>query len=135
MAGVIWMPGEDCGGTINLLSEDETRQRVCHRHGSQREQQRGALAGNGRPAISRSDGKHQVLRTVVAPLPQPGGKGLGTHGSSATIEEDNHWCRSTLKLVDPLEQRLFVAKGLGAASSERRTALQIEVGQLGKAVF
>jgi hypothetical protein len=40
-----------------------------------------------------------------------------------------------LKLLDPLEERLLVSKGLGSRSGERRTALKIEVGHLGKAVF
>ena len=76
-----------------------------------------------------------MLRAIVSLLSKPGRKGFGSHISSAAIEKDDHWCGSTLKLVNPREQKLFAAKALSAAPRERGTTLEIEIGQLGEAVF
>jgi hypothetical protein len=76
-----------------------------------------------------------MLRAVVAPISYPGRKGLRTHRSPAAIEKDGHRRRSTLKLLDPIQERSFISKGLGTASRELFTALEIEIGQLSEAIL
>jgi len=84
-----------------LFGEDEAREGVGHGHRAEREKQLRSVTGGGRPAICGSDGKHEMLSTLVPAISEPGCKGLRAHLSAAAIEKDGYGRCSALELLNP----------------------------------
>lgn len=129
MACVVGVAGEDGGGTVNLLSQDEARDGVCEGERAEREKQVGSLAGRGRPSAGGADRKDDVLRSAIALRAQPGGKAFRGELTPATVEQDGDCRRASGTAArwvrEPFEECFFRAEGLslcrgqdGAAGEE-----------------
>ncbi len=55
------MAFEDCKSTVELFQQNYARQLVGQGHFAERKQERGGVPGLGAEAISRTDGKDEVL--------------------------------------------------------------------------
>ncbi len=128
MSRVVWVPGKDCSGTVNLLGKNQSGQGVCHGHWPKRKKQLCTLPGRRGPAVRGTDSKNKVLRALVSAFAHPGREGLGSHLTAAAVKEDGNGGGSTLKLLNPREQRLLVSKAFGTTFGEWCTALEVKVG-------
>jgi len=127
MPRVIGMSSENCNCPVELFGRHQPRHRVRHRHWPKRQQQTGALACCAGPSVGRAHSKNQVLRTLIAPRAEPGGKDLGAHLLSPAVKQNSDGRRSALLLVEPCEERIFFLETLGLATRESGTALQIRL--------
>ncbi len=75
MARMVRVVRQDGTRAVELLGENEAGEFVGQSDGAKREQERRLGLGQclGRPAVRRSNGKDQMLRTLVTTLAQPVG--------------------------------------------------------------
>jgi len=104
MPTMVRMPGEDGEGAIDLLSQDQARQRMGKRELAKRQKKLGTAFGGIRPAIGWPNGKHDMLRPFIAASADPGGEGFGGHLPAAAVEEDGERWRTALTPLEPLEE-------------------------------
>ena len=83
---------------------------------AQREQQLGTAARRAGPSAGRTNGEDNMLRTPIAPGPQPLCKDLGTHRPAAAIEQHRDDGYAALLPLDPVQHRFFAAKTLRLAA-------------------
>lgn len=118
VAGVVGVVGEDGGGAVELLGDDEAGEGVCEGQGAEGEQELGAWAGGGGPTVCRADGEEDVLDAVVAAGDEPGGEGFGGEGAAATIEQDEKDGGAAGLAVEPSEQSRLGFESLGLAAGQ-----------------
>jgi hypothetical protein len=76
MAGVVGVAGEDGEGTVDLLGEDDASEFMRQGNVAEREDEAGAGASGGGPAVVGADGEHDGLRAGVAEAAEVGGEVL-----------------------------------------------------------
>src|ERR1017187_10924373 len=135
MSCVIRVATENCKRSIELLGQHQPRQGMRHGQGTERKQELGLLAGCFRPAAGRANGEYDVLRAVVTPLAEPGGKDLGSHLAASAIEQHGDCRCSALLAALPFEKSLLGAKCLWPAAGKGRASVEIDLGQRVKSVF
>jgi len=123
------MAGENRKCAVELLCHYEARKSVGHGHRPQREQQLCAKTRGFGPSAGGADGENNLLRALVAPFAEPRGKTLGTHLAATAIEQHSHSRRAPFEALQPIEQRLLGAEGLGLAMRKGGAAVQINGGE------
>ena len=104
MAGVVGVSGEDGECAIELLGEHDAGELVGKGHGAEGEQEGGALAGCGRPAIGGADGEVEMLDARVALVAEPCGELLGRKGTAPCVEK-NQLCGCASRFFECGEKR------------------------------
>ena len=131
--GSSWLPvaqsgevaGEDGEGAVELLGKDDTGEFVGQGDESEREEEVGAGAGVGGPAVRRADGEDEPLGAVVAETADAGGEGLGGELLAAAVEQDGVGAGAGWLLLERFEQEGFGVEGLGVAGKIATGALDV----------
>jgi hypothetical protein len=129
------MSSQNCTCAVELLGEDQAGQGVGHGEGSEGQQELGAAAGFVAPAVRWAYSTHELLRTLVAALADPGGEGLRGHLAPPAVQQNGDGGCSALLAVEPRQQVLLGTKSFGAAGQKLRAALDVGRSQGGKAVL
>ena len=127
MPPVIRVARENCKCSIDLFRSHQAGETVGHRHRSKGKQQLGSSAGSIGPTAGWPDGKHNMLRAIIPPLPDPGRKCFGSHLPTPAIQQDRGRWSSPLLFGKPLQERFLRPKGLALATREGSAARQIDL--------
>ena len=125
---VVRMARENCTCAIDLLGQDQAGELVREGHRSQREKVAAAFGLSSRvirPAICRTDGEHNMLRSFSSPRTQQVRESLGAYLPAACVQQQDRWCGAALLAANPIKKRSLGAEGLGSAMRNPGAALQI----------
>jgi hypothetical protein len=116
---------ENCNRAVKLLGHDEAGEGVGQGEGTEGEQELGALAGGGGPAVRGADGEGDVLGAFIAAGVEPLGKDAGAHLASAGIEQHGEDGSAALLAIEPGDEGLFCFEDMGAGGDKRGTTIQV----------
>jgi len=106
------MTGEDGESAIDLLGEDDAGKLVRKSHAAKREEEIGALASGGGPAVRRADGEDEVLGAGVAQIAETLGELVGGVLLASAVEEHSVSSSTAGLAIEPFQQRRFRLKEL-----------------------
>ena len=86
---MIGVPGDDRGGAVELLSENDAGEAVGHGHGAERQLQHGGRSHRITVAVRPADDQGQRLGAGVALTADEIGEGLAGEGFAALVEDDD----------------------------------------------
>ena len=102
---------------------------------SEGEEEVGAGAGVGGPAVGGADGEDEALGAVVAEPAEAGGEVLGGELLSAAVEQNGVGAGAAGLLIKPFEEEGFGVEGLCVAGDIAAGALDVigdeAIGRLG----
>ena len=116
------MAGENGQRAVDLLGQHDAGQLMGQRDGSKREQQASTRAGGVGPAVSRADGQHQRLRSVVAMPADLRGEFLRRELPAPAVQQDEERRCAGGLAIQPRQQCGFGAVGLCLAGGVARGA-------------
>lgn len=112
---MVGVSGEDGGGAVELLGEDDAGELVGEGEAAEGEEEVGALVGGGGPAVGGTDGEDEALGSVVAEAADAGSEVLGGELLAAAIEQDAEGADAAGLLVEPGEEGGLGIEDLGVA--------------------
>ena len=113
MAGVVGVTGEDGECPIDLFGEDDASKLVWKSHAAQREEEIGALASGGGPAVRGAYGEDKLLRAVIAEIAETFGELVGGVLLASTVEEHGVSRNTAGLAIKPFQQRRLRLEELG----------------------
>ena len=115
VGGVVGVAGEDGEGAVDLLGEDGAGEFMGQSDVAEREDEAGAGACSGGPAVGGTDGEDKGLCARVAEAAEVGGEFFGGELLAATVEEDEDGGGAGGLAVEPGEECGFGVMGLELA--------------------
>ena len=109
------MVGEDGGGSVELFGQDYAGELVREGEAAEGEENVGALAGVGGPAVGGAYGEDEALGSFVAEATDADGELFGGELVAAAVEEDGVGAEAAGLLVKPGEEGGFGVEDLGVA--------------------
>ena len=130
MSGVVGVAGEDGGGAVDLLGENDAGELVGEGDASEGEEELRLLAGGGGPAVGGTDGEDETLGAVVAETAEAGGELLGGELVATAVEKDAKGADAAGVVFEPMEQGWLGVEELGLAGDVAGGASEV-VGEQG----
>ena len=115
MAGVVGVVGEDGKGAVDLLGEDGAGEFVGQSDEAEREDEAGACACGGRPAVVGADGEKERLGAGVAEAAEVFCEGFAGKLFAAGVKENEDGSGSGGGAVEGGEEIGFGGEGMGVA--------------------
>ena len=129
------MACEDCKCAIDLLGQNQARERVSQGHRPEGEQESGSLAGCVTPSVGWPDGKDDLLRAAVATSSEPFGECLGGERTTAAVEQNGHCRCAALLTINPGEEGSFIPETLALALGMGGGPFQVHGGECVKRIL
>jgi len=117
------MAGEDGGGAIELLGENEACESVREGERTEGEEKLGASAGEVGPAVGGSDGEEDVGAAFVAAGAEPGCKSFGGEGTAAEVGQDEE---GRADAIEGLEEGGLGLEGLRIAAGDGSASVEVD---------
>ena len=114
---MIWVSGQDCGGTVNLLRQYDAGKLVGECDAAEGEEELCFLAGGGRPSVGGAYGEDEALDAVVAETTKAGGELFGGELLPEAIEKYGEGAAAARLVVQPIQQGGFGVEELGFAGN------------------